>query len=248
MNESTAGQSAPRPAVAADPHVVLVVDRDAVIRRRPVVVPGSRPAPRLHEVAGRIELEHRRRRHAALAERRILRRADLVARVERVVAVDDEHVIVRVHAHADDVAEHPVIGQRLGPERIDLERAAPARATRAPTRRARADRRRARRSPRRAARRRRPCARGVTSSLPAAARARLRFARCHGADALVVELLHALALVRLDRVEVALRVGRDAVHGVELTGLPAAVAEARQLVERLAVEDVDLRRSTPSAT
>ncbi len=50
-----------------------------------------------------------------------MRRADLVSRIERVVAVDDEHVVVRVHAHADDVPEHPVIRQRLGPERIDLE-------------------------------------------------------------------------------------------------------------------------------
>ena len=33
----------------------------------------------------------------------------------------DEHVIARVHADADHVAEHPVVGQRLGPQRIDLE-------------------------------------------------------------------------------------------------------------------------------
>ncbi len=210
-------------AVAADPHVVLVVDRDAVVRLGPVV---SRlgTAPRLHEIAGRIELQHRRRRHAALAERRLLRRADLVARVERVVAVHDEHVIVRVHAHADDVAEHPVVGQRLGPERIDLEaRRLHHRRTRRRVERALSD---AERGERRDEQR-------AGGDL----RARLHFllpADGQSTPSLVdftawspwyVELLDAFALVRLDGVEVALGVGRDAVHGVELAGLPAAVAE-----------------------
>ena len=52
---------------------------------------------------------------------------------------------------------------------------------------------------------------------------------------LVDELLQAPALVGLGRVDVALRIGRDAVDGEELAGLPAAVAEARQDLQRLAI-------------
>ncbi len=58
-----------------------------------------------------------------------------------------------------------------------------------------------------------------------------------GRHPLVHEPLEALSLVRLGRVEVALRVDRDAVHAVELPGLPAAVAERRQLLQRLAIDD-----------
>jgi hypothetical protein len=49
------------------------------------------------------------------------------ARVQRsawsgeIVSVDDENVIARVNGDAHDVPEDPAIGQRLGPERIDLE-------------------------------------------------------------------------------------------------------------------------------
>src|SRR5205814_6839185 len=52
-------------AVAADPHVAAVVDRDAVVRVGPVVAL-SRPAPVADEIAGGVELENRRRRRAAL--------------------------------------------------------------------------------------------------------------------------------------------------------------------------------------
>ena len=58
-----------------------------------------------------------------------------------------------------------------------------------------------------------------------------------GAHALVDEPLQAFSFLGLGRVEVALRVDRDAVHAVELAGLPAAVAEGRQLLQRLAIDD-----------
>ena len=35
--------------------------------------------------------------------------------------MDDPHVILGVDAEADHLAEHPIVWQRLGPERIDLE-------------------------------------------------------------------------------------------------------------------------------
>ena len=54
-------------AVAADPHDALVIDDDAVVRVGPVGMQ-RRTAPAVHDVAGRIEGDHRRRRVAALAD------------------------------------------------------------------------------------------------------------------------------------------------------------------------------------
>src|SRR5689334_5444565 len=62
----------------------------------------------------------------------------------------------------------------------------------------------------------------------------------HRREALVDELLHALALVGLGCIDVALRVGRDAVDGVELAGLPAAVAERGEFGHRQSIEDMNL--------
>src|ERR1700729_2188520 len=53
----------------------------------------------------------------------------------------------------------------------------------------------------------------------------------HLRDAFVDELLRPTTLVRLGREDVALRVGRDAVHAEELPRLPAAVAETRHDLE-----------------
>ena len=64
-------------AVAADPDVALVVDMDAVVGFRPLVAL-ARPAPGAHQVAVRIELQDRRRRAAALGDRRIELGAPLV--------------------------------------------------------------------------------------------------------------------------------------------------------------------------
>src|SRR5262245_16249729 len=60
-----------------------------------------------------------------------------------------------------------------------------------------------------------------------------------GRETLVGELLHALAAVRLRRVDVPFRVGRHAVDAVELARLPPAVAEAREQLERVAQDHVD---------
>ena len=59
-------------------------------------------------------------------------------------------------------------------------------------------------------------------------------------QAFVDKLLHALPAIGLGGEDVALRIGGDAVHGVEFAGLPAAFAEARQDFERFALQDVDL--------
>ncbi len=106
-------------AVAADPDVVHRVDGDAVIRRRPVVA-GTGSAPRADEVAVGIELEDRRRRRAAFADRR--EHAGLrLSIVQRRARMDDPNVVARIDRDADRRPDDPVIGKRLRPERIHLE-------------------------------------------------------------------------------------------------------------------------------
>src|SRR5712691_599707 len=63
----------------------------------------------------------------------------------------------------------------------------------------------------------------------------------HGADAPIDELLHALTLVGFGRVEIALGIGRKAVHAVELARLASAVAERGYFLERVAHNDADTR-------
>src|SRR5258706_14740844 len=52
------------------------------------------------------------------------------------------------------------------------------------------------------------------------------------------ESLEPFSFVGLGCVDVSLRVRSDAVHAVELSGLTAAVAECRQLFQRLAIDDL----------
>src|SRR6516162_1582547 len=61
----------------------------------------------------------------------------------------------------------------------------------------------------------------------------------HRADALIDEFLYPLTLVSFSRVEIALGIGRNAVHAVELTGLAPAVAERGYFLERFAHNDTD---------
>src|SRR5438105_2127610 len=64
--------------------------------------------------------------------------------------------------------------------------------------------------------------------------------RRHRREPFVDELLQPPPFVGFGRVDVALRVHRNAVHGVELPGLTPAVAEARKNLERLAIHHVHL--------
>ena len=131
-------------AVAGQPDVALVVDGDAVIAVRPVVALAG-PAPRLHQVAGLVVDENRRRHLAALADRsrparRLTRSAapgcasssrpraspTLMSAALKLSStvfgpMDGPDVVLRVDRQADRRAGHPVIGQRLRPERIDFE-------------------------------------------------------------------------------------------------------------------------------
>ena len=77
-------------------------------------------APALDEGAVGVELHDRRRRGAALVARRRQRRALLVVG-ERARPLQQPDVVVGTDRDARHLAQQPVVGQRLGPERIDLE-------------------------------------------------------------------------------------------------------------------------------
>ena len=65
------------------------------------------------------------------------------------------------------------------------------------------------------------------------------YQRAQRDHALIDELLDPLPAIGLGRVDVALGVRDDAVHGIEQAGHAAAAAETVQLLERLAVKDVN---------
>ena len=107
-------------AAAAEPDVVEVVDEDAVLRVGPLVALAG-PAPCVHHVAGLVELDDRRGRTAALGQRRILVGAPLL-QGEAAGTVHDPDVVAGVHRDPHHVAQRPVVGQRLRPGRVELER------------------------------------------------------------------------------------------------------------------------------
>src|SRR5713101_8344726 len=107
-------------AVAAEPHVALVIDVDAVRPLRPLVA-RSRAAPGPDQVAGLIEHQYRRGGGAALGDgRRQLEPLFVVVQRPR-AAVNDPDVIPIVDPHSDGPAEQPMIGQGLRPQRIHFE-------------------------------------------------------------------------------------------------------------------------------
>src|SRR4029077_14263751 len=107
--------------VAADPDVALLIDVDAVLVLEPLVAL-SRPAPGVQHAAVGVELDDRGRGDAALRAFRLERSAFLLVD-QRSRAVDDPHMVARVDGDAGDLAEDPVVGQRLGPGSVDLEAA-----------------------------------------------------------------------------------------------------------------------------
>src|SRR5712671_2621346 len=75
---------------------------------------------------------------------------------------------------------------------------------------------------------------------PRPSRQRTLVHRGHGGHSFGEESLEPFSLVGLGCVDVSLRVGRDGVHAVELSGLTAAVAEGCQLLQRLAIDNLHL--------
>src|SRR5215469_9054587 len=107
-------------AVAAEPDIAFVVDKHAVLVLWPVIALGGFwSAPRLDHVARLVELDDRGRRVAA--DRLIAALGALVAIIHRARALADPDVVILVHKDAADLPEDPIVRQRLGPARIDLE-------------------------------------------------------------------------------------------------------------------------------
>jgi hypothetical protein len=109
---------------AADPDVARVIDVDAVLADahagfRPVVA-FPRPAPRPHDVAVRVELDHRRRGVTAQARRRAGGRSEL-ARRQAPRPMHDPDVIPVVHGDARDLPHRPVVRQVPREGRVDAE-------------------------------------------------------------------------------------------------------------------------------
>ena len=106
-------------AVAGKPDIIIGVDIDAVLAFRPLVA-RSGAAPGAHQIAGLVEDENRRRGNAALGLGRIVFGGTL-AGAQRTRPMDDPDTIEPVDRDAGDLADDPVVGQRLRPQRVDLE-------------------------------------------------------------------------------------------------------------------------------
>jgi hypothetical protein len=105
--------------VACEPDEVVVVDEDAMLAFGPLIALAG-AAPMANQVAGLVKDEDRRRSDAAFAGRWVLLGGAL-ARGQRVRPMHQPDAIVGVGRKAGDLAENPVVGKRLRPERIDLE-------------------------------------------------------------------------------------------------------------------------------
>src|SRR5258708_12971134 len=104
--------------IVADPDEIVVIDEDTVSVVAPLVI-RTVAAPALHHLAGLVEFDHRRRRHAADHVR--CRRRALLAGIERAGALIDPDVVLRIDENAADGADNPVARQGLRPSWIDPE-------------------------------------------------------------------------------------------------------------------------------
>ena len=84
------------------------------------VISFTRAAPMADEVAGFVELENRWSGQAAIGSGRIGGGVEFHA-FESGSAVDNPDVILGVDGDADDVADDPMVGKRLGPEWLYFE-------------------------------------------------------------------------------------------------------------------------------
>jgi hypothetical protein len=102
--------------VAADPHVVIGINKDPVLVVWPLIAL-SRAAPCLHHVPRLVEFDHGWGGRAAVPF--AIGTVFIVVR-ESAWAMDDPDVVVRVDRNSRDLTEHPVIRKRLRPIRIRL--------------------------------------------------------------------------------------------------------------------------------
>src|SRR5262249_16005285 len=107
---------------AANPDVALEIDGETVLLIKPLVTGTTGiTAPVSQQISRLIEFEHCRRGTAAHRPWRIhLQLLEVVGERAR-SAVQPPDVILIVDADPAQAAEHPMIGQRFRPERIDFE-------------------------------------------------------------------------------------------------------------------------------
>src|SRR5262245_49795150 len=104
----------PRPSY---PHESFRVGNHGLKRRRPLR-DEARAAPCMDDVAFLVELDQLGSSHAAFDA--FVASTDLIA-FGGLSAIQEPDVIHVIHMDAGDLLHAPAIGQRLGPERIDLE-------------------------------------------------------------------------------------------------------------------------------
>lgn len=107
--------------VAGDPHKTLIVDVYAVFLPGPVItlIVFRGPPPAAHVIAVGIELDHRGRGDTAAVGGRLGLRAFFIGE-QGVRAMQQPHVIAFIDRDAGDLAENPIVLQRLGSARVDL--------------------------------------------------------------------------------------------------------------------------------
>ena len=119
-----------------EPHVVVVIDHDAMHAVRPaasrrigawtavcwpiVLKRRARASPRLHHVTAVVELDDVRSFHTAFAERWIGLAVKLVG-PERLRAVRDPNVLFGIDVDSNDSAGDPVVRQRFGERLVVIE-------------------------------------------------------------------------------------------------------------------------------
>ena len=105
--------------IAADPDETPLVDLDAVFAPDPLIAFAG-AAPGAQQVAVAVEFQHWRRGDAAFRARRRQRGAFLVVG-QRARPVDQPDMALPIDGDAADLAEDPVVRQRLWPGRVDRE-------------------------------------------------------------------------------------------------------------------------------
>jgi hypothetical protein len=105
--------------VAADPHVIFVIDKNAVLVFRPLVTFAG-PSPGLHQVSLHVEFKDGRRGKAAFRRGRMQRSAFLLV-ANGLRTMNHPDVIVRIDGNAGNLSGDPFVRQRLGPSEVQFK-------------------------------------------------------------------------------------------------------------------------------
>jgi hypothetical protein len=98
---------------AAHPHIPFAIDIDAMFGLRPIVA-AARAAPGANYFTARLELDHGRRRNAALGPWRIRGRHLLIG-VNRSRAMNYQDVALGCNGQPAHLTDGPFVGQLAGP-------------------------------------------------------------------------------------------------------------------------------------